>query len=252
MVMDTRLTRVLLVEDHAVNQKVVKWMLERLQCAVTVASDGFAGVERAMDRPSLILMDCSMPLCDGFEATRRIRSLGGEIGATPIVALTAHVSPDDRKRCLAAGMDGYLVKPVAPHHLVSVLRTHTPWQDPPARTHDGLDRETVEQLLALAGVDDDNFFVELVTDFSRTGHTALTELGDALRREAYHEVRRTAHRLKGTSTTVGAIQLARACGWLEMAKDAELCADGLILTETMKRELGLASAALLAAHGGVR
>src|SRR5687767_8420970 len=95
-------TRVLLVEDHPVNQKVVRRMLENLGCAVHVADDGGVGIEMAGRlMPDLVLMDCSMPIVDGFEATSKIRQLPGAAARLPIVAITAHATTADRDRCIS-------------------------------------------------------------------------------------------------------------------------------------------------------
>jgi CheY-like chemotaxis protein len=114
----------LLVEDNEINQVVARSFLEHLGFEVDVSgdSDGAFGALRERDY-ALILMDCQMPGMDGYETTRRIRA--GEVGEraqrTPIVALTAHASPDDRRRCLDAGMNDYLAKPVNVQSLAATL-----------------------------------------------------------------------------------------------------------------------------------
>ena len=118
--LDVRLRgrRVLVVEDNAVNRLVVSEMLTRLGCAVEVAEDGLEAVRRASERFDLVLMDCQMPRLDGYDATRALRARGMR---APIVALTANAMEGDRERCLAAGMDDYLDKPVSQKRLVEVL-----------------------------------------------------------------------------------------------------------------------------------
>jgi two-component system, sensor histidine kinase len=110
----TDLARLLLVEDNPMNQRVVTLMTERLGYAIDVVSDGRAAIEAVSSGTSydLILMDCHLPELDGFEATRRIRQLDGEAGWTPIVALTASAYAADRQRCLDAGMNDFLAKPI--------------------------------------------------------------------------------------------------------------------------------------------
>jgi CheY-like chemotaxis protein len=100
-----------------VNQKLAIQILERLGCSVDLAEDGLQAIERATDtRYDVILMDCQLPHMDGYEATRRIRSLeaqrGQAPGTLPILALTASALPEDRVRCLEAGMNDVIVKPV--------------------------------------------------------------------------------------------------------------------------------------------
>ena len=124
--------RVLVVEDHPVNQILARTALQRLGCEVDLASGGKEGVEAATSHDyDLIFMDCQMPDVDGYEATRQIRhweSLQGASGLRsrmPIVALTAHAMPGDREKCETAGMDDYLSKPFSGQDLLDVLQRWT-------------------------------------------------------------------------------------------------------------------------------
>jgi signal transduction histidine kinase len=116
--------RLLLVEDNPMNQRVVTLMTERLGHAVDVVSDGRAAIEAVSSGTSydLILMDCHLPELDGFEATRLIRLLDGEAGRTPVVALTASAYAADRQRCLDAGMNDFLAKPITFTLFASTLK----------------------------------------------------------------------------------------------------------------------------------
>lgn len=114
--------RVLLVEDNAVNRMVMEATLARLECSVVAAEDGVAAVECvAREEFDVVLMDCQMPVMDGYEATRRIRASGLPSRNVRIVALTANALEGDRERCLAAGMDDYLSKPVMRGALLEAL-----------------------------------------------------------------------------------------------------------------------------------
>ncbi|BDC52542.1 histidine kinase [Bryobacterales bacterium F-183] len=114
--------RILLVEDNRVNQLVAARMLTRLGCTFDIAVDGIDGVEQAAkSRYDAILMDCNMPRATGTEATRMIRSGGGPNSKTPVIALTAGSSSEDREACTAAGMEGFLTKPYSLAQLYSVL-----------------------------------------------------------------------------------------------------------------------------------
>jgi CheY-like chemotaxis protein len=107
-------TRILVVEDNEVNQLVSKAMLERLNCEVTMVSNGLEAISAYSSQHfDLILMDCNMPVMDGFEATRRIRALEQQKNAVPIpiVALTAHAFNHVRQECFDAGMNEHLSKP---------------------------------------------------------------------------------------------------------------------------------------------
>ena len=114
----------LLAEDNPVNQKVACKMLEKLGYRVDVASNGQEAVAaHERSRYPLIFMDCQMPDVDGFEATALIRKMEGRSAHTPIVAMTANAMQGDRERCLAAGMDDYVAKPIRPKDLQMVLDT---------------------------------------------------------------------------------------------------------------------------------
>jgi PAS domain S-box-containing protein len=112
--------RVLVAEDNPVNQRVVQGLLAKLGCEAIVVPDGAKAIEASQGgRFDVILMDCQMPEVDGFEATRRIRT--GPQGKTPIIALTAGALEGDRQRCLDAGMDDYLSKPLRLEELARAL-----------------------------------------------------------------------------------------------------------------------------------
>lgn len=117
--------RILLAEDNAVNQMVAVRFLERLGCSVEVARDGAQAIHMAPRGYDAILMDCQMPGVDGFQAVAAIRQMEGELRHTPIAALTAHAMATDRERCLAAGMDDYLVKPLRIDDLIRFLGQNT-------------------------------------------------------------------------------------------------------------------------------
>jgi CheY-like chemotaxis protein len=113
--------RLLVVEDHPVNQRVMQIMLTRMGAQVTLAADGEQALQALRSgRFDAVLMDCQMPVLDGYEATARIRA-GETSRRLPIIALTANVSSDDRQRCLDAGMDDFLAKPVSAEKLAEVL-----------------------------------------------------------------------------------------------------------------------------------
>lgn len=118
--------RILLAEDNVVNQKVATRLLERMDYDVDVVNDGRAAIDAwQTGNYDLILMDCQMPVLDGYEATRQIRRLEDPAARIPIVALTAHAMKGADEPCFAAGMDGYLTKPIHRETLAATLRRFT-------------------------------------------------------------------------------------------------------------------------------
>ncbi|MEG1077426.1 MAG: response regulator [Pseudomonas sp.] len=116
-----RRAHILLVEDNPVNQLVAKGMLAKLGCEVSIAAHGADALEQLERTPfDLVLMDCNMPVMDGYEASRRIRQ-SGRWPNLPIVALTANAMPEERERCRAAGMNDYLAKPFRREELLALI-----------------------------------------------------------------------------------------------------------------------------------
>jgi two-component system, sensor histidine kinase and response regulator len=114
-----RTARILVAEDNEVNQKVARALLAKLGYSCEIEPDGLRTIE-ALSKSNfdLVLMDCQMPECDGYEATRRLRAAGVR---TPIVAMTANSMTGDREKCLAAGMDDFISKPVSPAALAAIV-----------------------------------------------------------------------------------------------------------------------------------
>lgn len=121
-----RRARILLVEDNPVNQLVAKGMLSKLGCDVRVAAHGGEALSLLEQKTfDLVLMDCNMPVMDGYEATRQIRQRG-RWPKLPIVALTANAMPEERERCRSAGMNDYLAKPFRREELATLIDVWVP------------------------------------------------------------------------------------------------------------------------------
>jgi CheY-like chemotaxis protein len=113
------------VEDDPVSQKVAVLSLRKLSCSATVVNNGLEALERFDSDPfDLILMDCRMPVMDGYETARRIRKKEGAGSRVPIFALTAHAFEEDKEKCLAAGMDHWLTKPLQRKQLVKAISSY--------------------------------------------------------------------------------------------------------------------------------
>jgi len=211
--------QVLLVEDNAINQRVARRFLERLGCEVQVVGDGRQAVE-AYERNSytFILMDMQMPVMDGLEATRRIRELEqGGAKRTPIVALTANAMMGTLERCLEAGMDDYLTKPLDISRLQDVLdrfmgraEGETIAPAPPlsaAAAVPSADSAIRARLADVAG-DDEEFMIELVNAFLSGGDDTVQELRAAVELADAAAIGRAAHKLKGAAANLHVNNLA--------------------------------------------
>ena len=116
--------RLLLVEDNVINQRVATGLLSKIGYTVDVAPDGAEAIELIQEQAyDLILMDCQMPVMDGYEATRRIRKMPVPTCNTPIIAMTANAMKGDREKCISAGMDDYVTKPINAGRMKSLIRS---------------------------------------------------------------------------------------------------------------------------------
>jgi CheY-like chemotaxis protein len=153
-----KLVRILVAEDHPLNQRVMLRMLARLGYAADAVSNGNEAVAALARNPyDIVLMDCQMPELDGYEATRQIRSGGGRFQTTPIIAVTANAMDGDREKCFASGMSDYISKPVLAHALATTLEKWIlPAPDPtdaaPAVEQPGIVRIVPESQSASAAV----------------------------------------------------------------------------------------------------
>ena len=211
--------RVLLVEDNAVNQKVAGRFLERLGCEVRVADNGEEGVKAFQEGEyDIVLMDLQMPVMDGLTATRRIRELEGGRRSTPIVALTANAMAGQLERCLEAGMDAFLTKPLEFQRLRELLERHGFGVKKDANIAVDATQGPVPVDLAQlnAVVDGDvEFLRELVTAFLSSGETVLDEIRTALQAHDRRALGRAAHKLKGASANIHALVITELASALE-------------------------------------
>ena len=230
--------RVLVVEDNAINQLVADGVLRRLGFAVQLADNGAAGVAAVADDPggyTLILMDCQMPVMDGFDATRAVRAIQRDGTRTPIIAMTAAAGVEERDRCLDAGMDDFMSKPFDVRLLTEMLDrwapamtsadpTMTPDAAEPA-DHRPTQRPVPDQppdharLAEL--VDDEGIDLVLVARMVERFEASATDVVAALTRSVEKHslaaVEQHAHGLRGSAANLGLLDVAARCGAVEEA-----------------------------------
>gem|GEM_PF-644710 len=206
---DGRSLRVLLAEDNAINQRLTVRLLEKRGHTVTVVQDGTEALATLRRHTfDVVLMDIQMPHMDGLETTQAIRACEQDTTThVPIVAMTAHAMQGDRERCLAAGMDGYVTKPLRPTELFEVIASLTAsaayrleTSAAPEEEQDILDRKTLWERVA----GDADLLREIVELFLADCPERLMELHEALTHQDYTALARAAHRLKGALGNISA------------------------------------------------
>lgn len=221
---------ILLAEDNLVNQKVAVHLLNKMGYAVHVVNNGQEALSAIQRLPyALVLMDCQMPVMDGIEATHAIRQLEAENKQhIPIIAMTANAMQGDRERCLEAGMDDYVTKPIVVESLAEVLNIWMPPEDCKSESKLNKSEDTtkaepdpepqkpaieIARLRDLFG-DDDEVIVELLEVFLGS----LKQLREKLMRaitEQKPTIKALAHELKGSAANVGAVRLTAHSSKLE-------------------------------------
>lgn len=234
----TRPLNILLAEDSLANQKLAVGLLTKWKHNVTVANNGREAVDAVQNRHyDIVLMDVQMPELDGLSATQEIRKLQAQkkVSPFPIVAMTAHAMKGDRERCLEAGMDDYVSKPVRPRQLATVIANFfepdqvndnlsTAENDNPAMKLTQIEEDNSGNLfdwnvLLKNAFDDDDLAKDVAEAFLDESLMVLTNLEQALANHDQDNANRAAHTLKGSLRTIGApssetasrIETATAC-----------------------------------------
>ena len=220
--------RILLVEDNEINQQIAVELLEGAGATVTVTSNGREAVEKLAGSAhasfDVVLMDLQMPVMDGYQATAKLRD-DSRFATLPIVAMTAHATVEERQRCLAAGMNDHVAKPIDPAALFeAVSRFYKPAEGAPA-----LDRPSgprpVETLPSIAGLDttdglsrvrgNTRLYVKILRQFADEQGPALGEVAEAIKKGDPALAERLAHTLKGVAGNIGAVGVQSAAAALE-------------------------------------
>ncbi|PPT09788.1 sensor histidine kinase [Geitlerinema sp. FC II] len=255
--------RLLVVEDHPTNQQVILSQLEELGCHADCASNGQEALERlGKTQYDIVLMDCQMPVLDGYAATRELRRREGNVRHTTTIALTAHAMPADREKCLAAGMDDYIPKPVDLEVLVKTLERWTgsaPQKDDPERetdranVHNGTSAnanaaaevsspETQEFPLDLDRLNKVSrgkvsLQKRLLDAFVQATQTDLEEFENALEASDRDRVIAKAHRLKGAAANVGAQGMSDRAAALEKLARTDCLGEAGAIVEVLAADL---------------
>ncbi len=228
---------VLVVEDQPVNQKVITHFLSKTGLTSDVAANGveaLALLEKG-EKFDLILMDCRMPVMDGYTATKKIRELQLKTGEhTPIVAVSAEGSTGDRRRCLEIGMDEFISKPIEYYKLIEVLNYFM------VRDVNGMDSRALDKLRGLSSGGEDLTTV-LITEYLASTPTSMAAMEKAMKDENLDDLRDAAHGLKSTSAALG---LRRAAALCQEIEDLHRIDRAMELMEQLRREIAKAEVEL--------
>ncbi len=256
----TRGVRILVAEDNPVNATVAVKMLEKRGHHAELARDGRLALEMLESGSyEAVLMDCQMPEMDGYEAAAEIRRREGDGPRIPIIAMTAHAMAGDREKCLAAGMDDYMSKPIrsdalqemllawvkAPAEDARDMPADVPEQPATAAQAPLLDEEIVDDLQA-AGAETVATIVELFAGQSVSQVAAIRELVSAGNAPGAAE---KAHLLKGGGASVGAVRVAALAGEIETLARADRLVETTALVEALASSIDPSLSALRAATG---
>jgi CheY-like chemotaxis protein/HPt (histidine-containing phosphotransfer) domain-containing protein len=213
--------RILIAEDNIVNQKVALHQLQKLGYLADVVENG----RRALDlleasQYDLVFMDCQMPELDGYAATRKLRSWEHGRRKTWVVAMTANSLEGDREKCLAAGMDDYVSKPVKTEDLQAAIQRFIGLREIQTGANGKgksgpIDIDTIAGFRELAGDSKSDLLVQLIDVFLENTPKVLSEARAALGANASPQLARAAHSLKGSCSNFGAERMRAACQRLE-------------------------------------
>ena len=220
--------RVLLAEDNEINQQIAVELLEGVGAGVTVTCNGREAVEKLSAMPTgfdMVLMDLQMPEMDGYQATARIRA-DRRLAHLPIIAMTAHATVEERQRCLAAGMNDHVAKPIDPAALFETVARHKPAGDAvpavaPVPAAAGADPalpqiaelDTQDGLARVAG--NRKLYLKLLCQFVEQHGSVIGQISTALAQGDTVLAGRLAHTLKGVAGNIGARSVHAAAGALE-------------------------------------
>jgi len=254
--------RILVAEDNPVNQEVALRQLYKLGYTAEAVANGREVLEAlASTAYDLVLIDCQMPEMDGYETTEEIRRREGDSRHTAVIAMTANALESDRERCLAAGMDDYLSKPVRPRELAAVLERWlsapagagavgaAPSAAPISSQADPVDAGVLASLRELQAEGEPNLLVKLIDLFFVHTPPRLAALREARAQGDMKVLAQTAHALKGICGNLGATQMTALCGAIEQQSLAGRLPEVDALLTQLDEEFQRVSRALEAQKG---
>ncbi len=220
--------RILVVEDNEVNRLVISEMLEELGCDVVLAENGKLALEALeTDEFDLVLMDCQMPVLDGYSATSAIRAKGGRFATLPIVAVTAHALPEEEQRARDAGVTDYITKPIAPRALRSMVRRYCRAKGlfvdsdlstapPPVSLEPGRSESVSSPRVAPAEPSSgQNLSSNVLKVFLKHVPRQVESIANAVTAGDAEALKAAAHKLKGGCLVAGVTKMAEICAQLE-------------------------------------
>ncbi|HAL57746.1 MAG TPA: hypothetical protein DCP63_15070 [Bacteroidetes bacterium] len=225
----TETTKILIVEDNKINQRLLQKMLLNLGYGSEVAGNGLEAIA-ALERShfDLVFMDISMPVMDGLEATRQILERWKEHERPTIIAVTANTTDEDKEKCSQAGMNDFISKPLRFDDLQRALERWTSRQSPPQQTAQETSdtapesplNDVIERLRLLAQETDPEFVLDLIDTSMPYLQKSCDSLLHAAEQRDVHKIQYAAHSLKGSSLNVGAKTFGELCGKIEQQAKA--------------------------------
>ena len=242
---------ILIVDDNEINQQVASGILSHYGFELYLAFNGKEAIDQLIQHPhiELVLMDCQMPIMDGFRATELIRSghAGKSKQSVPIIAMTAGAMTGDREACLTAGMDDYLSKPIAAEDMEAKIsiwlsarddQPALPLVNTPSPAPVTVDTRFWDKEASLVRLlSDQTLFLQMLDMFEQQTPDTVSELDAALEADDYEQLRRGAHKLKGSAAAIGANGVLEDARNLEKAASAGDKTAIAQLTEALKADL---------------
>ncbi|OKH23544.1 hypothetical protein NIES593_09995 [Hydrococcus rivularis NIES-593] len=220
--------RILLAEDNSINQQVALLILQKLGYRADVAGNGWEAIRALRQAPyDVVLMDVEMPEMDGLTAAQRIAEEWKPSQRPWLIAVTAYAMKGDREKCLVAGMNDYISKPIRETELLQALekaalrleKDRANRQESQPQTHQAedliLDAKVLDSIREMVGAQADEFIAHLIEEYLKTAPQYLEQIRDAIASSNLEQLRQSSHALGSSSATLGAVRFAKLCKQFE-------------------------------------